>query len=577
MLDTNCLIHPKAFDVLAENKDWKNLEKLELDMLENICDYLEQLVRLSQPQELLMIAIDGPAPMAKLAQQRTRRFKSIRDRDIQKKIKEKHGVPAGNFWSNSSITPGTNFMDKITKTLSEYVTKQKPIWQTEISMDLKIILSTANQPGEGEHKIMEYIRKTKCETDATVIYGLDADLFFLAMCSECSNIWLLREQTQFNAKHLSPSTTFGWCDIDAFKEIVYVLYAKYGKLNDPIWGLENNKKRLIYDYVFMCYLMGNDFLPTIPSLDIYHGGMESILECYGKIQSSETPRFVLSENYDINLDVFGTILDYMTDIEHERLGQLVYKSKRKPFKPSGNAFEIDMWKWENLYNYNRNDDPVQLGKGHPNAYKIRYYTHHFSSFFELNPDQDKNRQILGKRGIICQEYINGLRWIAKYYFKGVPSWDYSYPYRHAPLVSDIAYMISQKKTRPSKFNKKSKPLLPLAQLISVLPVQSTFLLPKIFREIHSNKQLKKYYPTEFELDYLYKTKEFLGIPLIPSLPYDLVTRVLDPMIKQIRNNAEIMKNNPSRFTKSQRLAIREGIEYLDKQNYLTSIDEFNYI
>ena len=46
-----------------------------------------------------------------------------------------------------------------------------------------IIISASDEPGEGEHKIFEYIRTHQDEhkNSNTIIYGLDADLIMLTL------------------------------------------------------------------------------------------------------------------------------------------------------------------------------------------------------------------------------------------------------------------------------------------------------------------------------------------------------------------------------------------------------------
>ena len=65
---------------------------------------------------------------------------------------------------------------------------------------VKIILSDSNQPGEGEHKILNDIRKRNDNNETYVIYGLDADLIFLALASNKDNIHLLREAQEIGTE-----------------------------------------------------------------------------------------------------------------------------------------------------------------------------------------------------------------------------------------------------------------------------------------------------------------------------------------------------------------------------------------
>ena len=120
-----------------------------------------------------MIAFDGVAPAAKLKQQQTRRNKN----DFLKQ-KFKNSKETKESWNTSAITPGTQFM------------KQLPISVTDFFKPKNnIIVSGSDKPGEGEHKIFEWIRENKTKaglqgidsTKKCIIYGLDSDLIMLAL------------------------------------------------------------------------------------------------------------------------------------------------------------------------------------------------------------------------------------------------------------------------------------------------------------------------------------------------------------------------------------------------------------
>ena len=126
-LDTNCLIHPVCFKVFNENQSLSitNPQKLEEKMIKEVIIYIEKLITLVNPSTLVYIAIDGVAPMAKIKHQRMRRFKSILDNGIKEDIAKKHNVEYIKPWNNSAITPGTEFMEKLTKAIITYCNIKK--------------------------------------------------------------------------------------------------------------------------------------------------------------------------------------------------------------------------------------------------------------------------------------------------------------------------------------------------------------------------------------------------------------------------------------------------------------------
>ena len=160
-IDSNSIIYDaiRKCDISKDNFT----EQLE----EEVIFQLEQHIADINPRKQVIIAFDGIAPMAKIQQQRERRFKSDLERKIRKSLYEKEEQ-----WDTCNITPGTTFMKHLMMRIETYFKSQQ-----------HIKLYSSNEPGEGEHKIFEYIRQTpELHKDATtVIYGLDADLIMLCI------------------------------------------------------------------------------------------------------------------------------------------------------------------------------------------------------------------------------------------------------------------------------------------------------------------------------------------------------------------------------------------------------------
>jgi 5'-3' exoribonuclease 2 len=122
-------------------------------------------------------------------------------------------------WDSNAITPGTPFMDLLAKSLRYWVAKklnEDPGWagvrSTPLTApvpalinihltaysQLEVIISDASVPGEGEHKIMDYIRRQRSHPSHDpntkhVIYGLDADLIMLSLATHEPHFRVLRE------------------------------------------------------------------------------------------------------------------------------------------------------------------------------------------------------------------------------------------------------------------------------------------------------------------------------------------------------------------------------------------------
>ena len=84
-------------------------------------------------------------------------------------------------------------MNKLNKEFKKYIDIKK---NSSYNNKVTIIYSSSNEIGEGEHKILSYIKYYINDFDSSVsIYGLDADLIFLCLQLD-NNIFILRDDTR---------------------------------------------------------------------------------------------------------------------------------------------------------------------------------------------------------------------------------------------------------------------------------------------------------------------------------------------------------------------------------------------
>ena len=522
-LDANCLFHPQCFKTLEHFMNLMNDASLERKMIRRILAYIDFLIDFVNPNETFM-SVDGVAPMAKMNQQRKRRYRSGDDNDIKNAIKLKHGRPIGKQWSNTVITPGTEFMENLHQKILQHMKKRS---------DVKITYSSYHTPGEGEHKILQDLKsRAKHDQTATyVIYGLDADLIFLALASQKSNIYLLRE-----AQHLGTSVEIdkdlqGDFFEDVSEELNYVSIDEMvdcindtitrsltGKLNDSVPIQTTNFSD---DFIFICYLLGNDFLPHLPSVDIKTGGLDFIIDCYCDVYKLVESPIITRKNDMITINESFFILLIKEVAKYEEY----YFSKRLPkYKetwenrrcPTSDSYEREIWELENMINVKIND-PIKLGEDDPELYKYRYYEHYFG----INENQADHIKRMST------EYIKGVIWVFRYYFDRCPSWEWQYLYTHAPFISDISKHIDSIKTFNVDFG-ESSPLNPFTQLLSVLPPSCSNILPKEYRHLITSdtSPLIDMYPQKIELDMLNKCMYYQCIPLIPCIDIDRLKKAI---------------------------------------------------
>jgi 5'-3' exonuclease len=518
LIDANCLIHPVCFKVVAENPDLKDNAKLEAKMMISVLNYLDKIIQYVNPKKGVYLAIDGVAPVAKIKQQRSRRFKSIADKGLWDNIKKKHSQPIGNYWNNNAVTPGTTFMENLHNRIIEWSKK----------LNLEIIYSSCFTPAEGEHKLLQFIRSNqKLNINYSyVIYGLDADLIFLALSTESNSIYLLREANEINKNE--SKEVLNYVSIKIMKESIVNTMTKYvleSSEEEKLYGFDKmDPTRLVNDFIFMCYFLGNDFLPHIPSLDIHRDGIESLILAWAEtmresVIDNNKLVYLLNEKKDlqsktlkkVNTDFINKFINKLALTEEGILKDNFAKG-RKRMKCDGTPYEQEVFRIENLQF--KIDDPIGLGSDAPEKWRERYYNHYWN--VKLDEIEEFSQQLV-------THYLIGVKWVTQYYFDKCPSWDWYYPFEHPPFISDIAKYLNKIDINKMKFT-IGKPLKPFMQLLAVLPPQSNYLLPISLRKLvlNQNSSIAFMYPIEFEQDFINKKKYWMGIPKLPQLDFDML-------------------------------------------------------
>lgn len=351
-LDMNGIVHPCSH---PENKPPPETED---EMLLAVFEYTNRVLNMARPRKVLMIAVDGVAPRAKMNQQRARRFRSARDAKLQNEAREQvlreredygetidENVKSKKTWDSNAITPGTPFMDKLATAL-RYWTSFKlatdPGWK-----NLQIIISDATVPGEGEHKIMNFIRSQRADTQYNpntthCIYGLDADLIFLGLATHEPHFKILREDVFANNNYKKPKPQdminlseeekqqliqqdsekpFLWLHISVLREYLSA------ELAIPHLSFQFDFERAIDDWVFMCFFCGNDFLPHLPCLDVRENSIDILVDIW-KTVLPKTKTYLTCDG-TLNLEPVEALLEQLGDRETDLFKKKYIQEVRK--------------------------------------------------------------------------------------------------------------------------------------------------------------------------------------------------------------------------------------------------------
>jgi 5'-3' exonuclease len=221
-----------------------------------IMNYVDNIVDFVKPKKRLVMAIDGPAPISKIYQQKSRRARS--------------SLETCSF-DTCSITPGTKFLTDLSLYIDSHIKRKVGTWNFEI------IFSDDKVPGEGEHECVKYVRQYD-DKDTYMIFGMDADLVMLSLGTHKQKFYILREDN-FNKSSFCKDFFF----IDMVKIRENLVNAMLGDFTTF------SEKQHINDFILMIFLSGNDFLPNIPSIAIVEGSVETFFRIYTEIVRTYGP------------------------------------------------------------------------------------------------------------------------------------------------------------------------------------------------------------------------------------------------------------------------------------------------
>ncbi|XP_010255163.1 PREDICTED: 5'-3' exoribonuclease 3 isoform X2 [Nelumbo nucifera] len=651
-LDMNGIIHP-----CFHPEDRSSPTTFD-EVFQCVFDYVDRLFVMVRPRKLLYMAIDGVAPRAKMNQQRSRRFRAAKDaaevaaeeeRLRQEFEKEGRTLPLkqeSQIFDSNVITPGTEFMAVLSIALQYYIhlrLNNDPGWRS-----IKVILSDANVPGEGEHKIMSFIRLQRNlpgydPNTCHCLYGLDADLIMLALathevhfsilreivftpgqqdkCFLCGQIGHLAADCEGKAKRNSGEFDEKGEGVPASKKPyqflnIWILreYLEY-EMRIPNAPFEIDFECIVDDSIFMCFFVGNDFLPHMPTLEIREGAINLLIAVYkkefrtmgGYLTDSSKPNLSRVEHFIQAVGSFEDKIfqkrarlhqrqaerikcekmqmkrgddaepqvkpDSLVPVAHFHGSRLASAPSPSPFQQSGfsynsessvsirkqnqlgqatvglsvldirrrqkvprlssgstigaaiveaeNSLEIEIHENKealkmklkellreksDLFNKENPEDKVKLGEP---GWKERYYEEKFSA--KSSDELERTRKDVVLR------YTEGLCWVMHYYYEGVYSWQWFYPYHYAPFASDLRDLDQLQISFTL-----GAPFKPFNQLMGVFPAASSHALPEHYRKLMTdlNSPIIDFYPTDFEVDMNGKRYSWQGIAKLPFIDED---------------------------------------------------------
>lgn len=488
----------KALEKLRERKKLlkrskKNLQKLHISLiLEKFSSILEEV----KPKKNLILAVDGIANTAKLNQQKPRRFK-----------KAKESTDPTIVFDTNAITPGTEFMIALDKEIEKWLEKG------DFFKPKNIIYSSHLSPGEGEHKIFEYIRKGDLDTKGTnIILGDDNDLIILSMVSGLKNFYM------------KPEGNSDLIHVDCLRE----------KIENLMFFPGAEPSLLIKDFSVLVTLVGNDFLHKFPNIGRLNETLPFLVLIYSKFLKkhlTDDKNKILWHNY---LEFLTHYNDYkISKGRGQKYIEIITKGAYKK-----NYEELE----NNLFLVNKNGKRVNEVYNR-DLHEIKFDENNFSKEWYKKQFNEEILQYNGKRVknynkddivLMCINYLQMIQWVQYYYTEGfnyVSNLKF-YHYLYNPLMSSVIsvlkLLIKDKKIQVLDKVKRINDNIDITvihQLMTVLPLASIDLIPEKFKKIYK-KELKEINPTDFSVSMEATSKEHQGLPIIPPPNMNLVDTAL---------------------------------------------------
>ena len=581
-MDTNGLIYD-AVRIIGSNRGISN-EDYENLIIDTVCNKIDEYLALFRPTDRVLIAFDGVAPVAKLNQQRERRYKSWFTSVVEQTITQKNTLidplsaaaaavtPTTNVatgphkaWNTSAITPGTAFMIKLNTRMRDYCGMKAHV----IGNPVIYVYSGSDIAGEGEHKIFEYIREnTQYHRDTTtLIYGLDADLIMLCLnhLHISQNIYLYRDTPEFIQSldsTLSSSDQY-YLDIPEFacslEEMMRETKTGSGgggggghhktpyvsdatttstlaktslNTNNPV-QITPEVVAAIDDYIVMTFMLGNDFMPHFPSLNLRTNGMTVLLQTYANMFKGSNDYLVsrVSGRPVIVWKHMRAFIGFLAETEHNRFmnehktrdrqSKMKFGNDSKPHKNEGHGHRnsntevvtptpnvvVDIReltkiacsrvvqlvgnieRCHSLNEFMSIPSQERAAEKYIDPFRENWEFRYYDALFGIDI-YAKDRKGGGSGGsggsaanidrlqMICVNYIEGLEWTMRYYSTGCVDWRWTYKYAYAPLLVDLMRYMPHLDTAlfPNATEVKN-PVRDLVQLCYVLPMASHGLLP----------------------------------------------------------------------------------------------------
>lgn len=435
----------------------------------NIAAYMVELCTLAAPTKGVYISCDGAVCAAKRRQQRLRRFKGPWLARIESK--------GEGDWDQNALTPGSAFMSQ----LGDVLVSAGATLQAQLGVTVRV--STTKEGGEGEHKLLAYMREVRPVT--CTIYGLDADLILLSMllgADTGADVRLMREAQEFEGG--GDHNQGQWRSLSI------------GALSEAMLPAER-----VRDFVCAMSLLGNDFLPRSLTHTVRDDGIPTLIATLTRHVWSAGLRLVDGSGALNRAALLALVGAWAAEEERD----LVVACRKAAASRTRASDELEMLptQWASVCRLLNTRAASQLRTGWRGLYA-------------------------GWRPGTTANYVRGVAWVWDYYSGKPVDQGWYYDEHLPPLWTDVAAYLQADcdgSTIPAPPILYPTPLSDKVHLLSVLPAASVErLMSPAARRLMA--QMPWYWPDSWSVFDVGKSYLWECEPMIPMIP-ETVLRKLD--------------------------------------------------
>ena len=274
----------------------------------------------------------------------------------------------------------------------------------------------------------------------------------------------------------------------------------------------NITENVIKDYMFMCFFLGNDFLPHFPAVNIRTLGIHILMNAYKEVLGSSKKTII--QNNKIQWSVLSKIIDVLSNNEHDNLlREHTVREKLSKRQYPCKTYQEQMEKYNKIPISNREIEeyinPKQRG------WEKRYY----DKLIHCNNNTFNIKKI-------CINYLEGIEWTFNYYSGNEIDWNWKYNYHYPPLLKDLNKYIPHWNYDILNIETPNNDINEFIQLAYVLPKEKlNYLPPKYHYKLL--EKMDEYYLEDYNLEWSYCKYMWEAHPNLPNLSVQTIKELFN--------------------------------------------------